>query len=280
MENSIFEFLAAHLGPHIYLVALWGGLTGMCVGSFVGVLVDRLPYNSGWRDTSSPTPITGRSRCNSCYHVLDVVSLVPILGWLVRGGRCAFCGERIPIFYPIMETVFFVLSYFICLELGATFESILFLVGVWIALALAWMDVCEGWLPERMTIPLIALGVAFSPYEEINTRAAGAAIGAGGALLCFLWMNWRYRQNMLAGGDVLLCAACGGWFGIHGVSLALFSAGTVGSLVHIAARTLGYRWRPRDKLMAEQLPPQGFLPLGPSILFVFILGLLETAFLA
>lgn len=272
--------LIENLIQHPYVFALWGGLTGMCIGSFAGVVVDRLPQSAGWRISPGRPQLSGRSRCNTCHHALDFVSLVPILGWLLRGGECAFCGDEVSPVYPSMEALFFVTSYFVCLEWGVTANCFLFLLALWTALTLAWIDLCEGWLPERMTIPLVAIGIAFSPCGDLETRLIGAAIGVGSMSLVVLAWSVIYRQSMLAGGDILLLAACGGWFGKFGVSPAIIASCLVFGLAQLFVRITHYRWRPRDEWIAKQIESRKFLPFGPSIISVFVFGLLIFPFIS
>lgn len=213
-----------------------GGVTGLVVGSFLATLVLRWPAG---RTTG------GRSACDGCGAALGPAELVPLLSYLMQGGRCRRCRAAIDPRHPVIE-----------LAAGAVGASALFVspgvaglslaVTGWLLLALAALDAEALWLPDRLTLPFAILGIVdaalFDP-DGLRARLLGVV---GGFLLLEairrLYVLLRRREGM-GGGDPKLFGAIGAWLGWAGLPLVLALAGIVG-LGWIAARRIGGRTVP------------------------------------
>lgn len=181
---------------------LSGSLCGLVAGSFLATLVVRWPRGE---------TLSGRSRCDGCGRRLRAAELVPMLSWMALGGRCQSCDTPIDRRHIGLELAAALIG-------GLAMFAAPGLVGLagallgWLLLALIALDSEHYWLPDRITLPLLALGIAFglgSPGE----RLLGATI-AGGLLLALAlgYRRWKGRDG-LGLGDVKLGAALGAWLG-------------------------------------------------------------------
>ena len=177
------------------------------VGSFLGVIVDRLPEGR---------PIaTGRSACDHCGQKLSWPDLVPLASYLWLRGRCRHCAASLRSFYPLIELAAMTVAVSAALVLSGWLLYYSVLLG-WVLLALALIDHRHLILPDGLTLPLIPAGllVAYliSP-ELIDAHVIGAVIG----LLAFLGIAWLYRhfrgRDGLGMGDAKLLAGAGAWLG-------------------------------------------------------------------
>jgi len=199
------------------------------IGSFLGVVVRRLP--EGRRIA------TGRSACDHCGAILGVRDLVPLASWAWNRGRCRHCGARLGLFFPAIELMALLVACAAASVDVAAGEGIARLavdcaLG-WILLALAWIDAEHFLLPDVITLPLLAAGLAVTAWEApelLPDRALGAAIGyvlfRG---IAYLYRRWRGREG-LGEGDAKLLAAAGAWLGAAALAWVILGAAAAGLL--------------------------------------------------
>jgi leader peptidase (prepilin peptidase)/N-methyltransferase len=177
------------------------------VGSFLGVVVERLPAGR---------PIAlARSTCESCGATLAVRDLIPVVTWLVRRGRCR-CGKvGLSAFYPGIELA----ALAIAVAAATVLSGWLLWAGLalgWTLLALALIDLRHHFLPDALSLPLIPAGLTVAYLIEpgkLVAHAIGAAAGfIGFALVAWLYRRLRQREG-LGLGDAKLLAAAGAWLG-------------------------------------------------------------------
>src|SRR5271155_4879896 len=228
------------------------------IGSFLGLLIRSLPDGS---------PITrDRARCDTCSTTPRPRDLVPLLSWLVAGGRCRYCRQPLGWFYPAVELA----------ALAVAVASVLiddgqraWLDGVlgWWLLALGWIDLRSWLLPDALTLPLIIAGLAaslmFDP-DQLANRALGAALGYASLItIAALYRALRGREG-LGGGDAKLLAASGAWLGAVAlpevILLAALSALAAACLLRLAGIRLGIH---------SALPFGPFLALATWVLWLF-----------
>ena len=229
------------------------------VGSFLGVVIERLP--------DGERLVGGRSHCSHCGAALTPRDLVPVASWLAARGRCRHCGARLGWFYPGVELASAAIALVsLWFDRGAM-AWIDWGFGCWL-LVLGWIDMRRWVLPDALTLPLILAGLAaawlFAPGELLD-RAVGAACG-----FLFLWAisalyrRWRGRDG-LGLGDAKLFAAAGAWVGASGLPSVLFG-GALAALA--AAGCLAATGRHLDRFSA--------LPFGPflalAIWIVWLVG--------
>ncbi len=235
-------------------------LMGAALGSFLNVVVDRVP-----RGQSVLMP---RSRCDACGTTLALADLVPILSYLWLRGRCRCCGMRIPLRVPLVEGGTGALFMLFYLHDGLTGGSVLLALAAALLLALALIDLEHGLVPDRLVLPgaLVALLVSplwpllgversLGPLEGALGSALGALAAGAGALLLFLAVVVLSRGRM-GWGDVKLAGLIGLLTGVPGVAVALWLAIVAGGAA--AMLLLGLRRRG----MKDAIPFAPFLAAG------------------
>lgn len=222
------------------------------VGSFLATVVVRMPHGE--------SVALGRSHCRACGHQLAPVELLPLLSWLWLRGRCRVCGSAIGALYPAVEVATFAVAAW----------SLWIVDGwqVWASCALGWtlltlaaIDWRDGVLPDVLTLPLAAGGLAmaaagsvFAITDHLLGAAAGFAAFAGISLV-YRWI--RHREG-LGLGDAKLLAAAGAWLTWRGLpSVVLIAA--VSALLVVGGRALLAGERPSA---SQRLPFGPYLCLG------------------
>lgn len=222
--------------------------TAPVIGSFLGVLIARLPEHS---------PILwDRSRCDFCETALGIPDLIPVASWLLSRGRCRHCDHSIGWFYPAVELAAIAVAGASLIGDRGVDAWLNALLG-WLLLTLGWIDISSWRLPDILTLPLIALGLAaswlFAP-EELIDRAAGTVAGYVCLLLVACGYRWLRGREGLGLGDAKLLAAAGAWVGASGLP-SVVAGGALGAL--IAAGGL--------MLVGVRLKRTSALPFGPFL---------------
>lgn len=239
--------------------ALAGGvvfLLGLCIGSFLNVVVYRLPVMMERRWKAECGEINGieapeqepfnlavpASRCPSCGHQIRAWENIPILSFLFLRGRCSGCGTAISWRYPMIELISGLLAVAILWRVGADVWLPAWLLFGWILLALALIDIDTQYLPDDLTLPLLWLGLlanliwGFVPLEQ-------AVIGAVAGYLVLWSVYWGFKlltgKEGMGYGDFKLLAALGAWYGwtaLPWLILLSAGAGTVAGLAYMLIR--------------------------------------------
>lgn len=202
------------------------------VGSFLGVVIERLP-------PGRPV-LFARSRCDHCGTTLAARDLIPLVSYLARRGRCA-CGEaRLSPVYPVIELAAIVVA----LSAASVLSGWLLWVSLglgWTLLTLALIDARHLILPDALTLPLIPAGLAVA-HMTGSGLLLDHTIGAAGGLASFAGVAWTYRQvrgrEGLGLGDAKLLAGAGSWLGwqaLPGVVLAAAGLALTAALVRAMA---------------------------------------------
>ena len=205
------------------------GLMGLLVGSFLNVVVHRLP-----RDQSIVSP---PSHCPSCGAPILFRDNIPVLSWILLGGRCRTCRAPIALRYPMLELCNGVLWVFVFRQAASwgDFASGAFLCSA--SLALLAIDSDFQILPDAITLPGIAVGLGLSFLSVRRTplgAALGVALGAGGLyLLAFAYEKIAGQEGMGLG-DVKMLGMIGAFLGPGGVVVTILLASLSGSIVGVA----------------------------------------------
>jgi leader peptidase (prepilin peptidase) / N-methyltransferase len=177
------------------------------VGSFLGVVFDRLP-------AGRPMAL-GRSRCDACDATLGAKDLVPIASWLWQRGRCAYCRAELGTFYPIIELAALAVAVSAAFVLSGWLLLVSCALG-WTLLTLAAIDQRHFLLPDVLTLPLIPAGLlvawAIDPALVMSHLVGVFAGFASFAAIAFAYRRLRRREG-LGLGDAKLLAAAGAWLG-------------------------------------------------------------------
>ena len=236
------------------LTAAWG----LCVGSFLNVLIHRLPpvaldpEASVWHALWQP-----RSHCPHCGHTLHLRHLVPLWSWFLLRGRCEFCHHPISWRYPLVE-LGCALLWLRCMgQWGVGAEGCLWAIFASTLLALAVIDAQTCLLPDALTLPLVWLGLLASQQQWIGLALDDAV---GGAMLGYLalWLVASIFERLtgrvgMGAGDFKLLAAMGAWLGPVALLPLVLMASVSGALVG------GLLQR------REGLPHAGYVPFGPFL---------------
>lgn len=217
-----------------WLLPAFALLFGLIWGSFLNVVIHRLPKGQSL--------VTPRSRCPSCGKGIAGYDNVPLLSYLVLGGRCRYCKTRVSIRYPLVEATLGAASLLTFVRHGVSLEFLAELAFVAAMVALIFIDFDHQILPNAITLPGAALGLALAgPRDGIRFFDAliGALLGAG---LLFLVSEVYFRLRKVEGlgfGDVKMMGMVGAFLGWKGVLLTLFLgslSGTVVGLVVMGAQ--------------------------------------------
>jgi leader peptidase (prepilin peptidase)/N-methyltransferase len=244
------------------LLGVYAAVLGLIVGSYLNVVIYRLP-----RGISTVLP---RSRCPQCGTAIRALDNVPVLSFLLLGGRCRSCGARISWRYPAVEAATALLFLACFLRFGISLQAPVAALFAALMLALAMIDFDHMLLPDALTWPGIALGILLQPFVPwarlwdgpwgaVAGGVFGALLGAG--LLLGVWGAWyllRHEEGMGLG-DVKMLAAIGAFLGWKGVLVSLFLgalSGAVVGLLLMAVRGVDFR---------AKLPFGVFLALGGLI---------------
>lgn len=234
------------------LVVAWCAVLGLVVGSFLNVVVYRVP-----RDQSVVRPA---SRCPVCGHRVRARDNVPVLSWLLLRGRCRDCGTRISARYPLVELGTATAFALVALRFGASWELPAFLYLAAVSIALALIDIDVRRLPNAIVYPSYPVGVALLTLAAAGTGDWGAlgraALGAV-ALFVFYVVLVVVHPRGMGMGDVKLSGVLGlhlGWLGWSAVVVGGFLGFLVGGLYGVAL------------LASRRAGRRSMIPFGPFML--------------
>lgn len=240
------------------LLAAYALFVGLAVGSFLNVVIHRLP-----RGESVVRP---RSRCPGCGKAIAWYDNIPVLSYLLLRGRCRGCKARISLRYPLLEALTGALFLACYLRWGASISTLAAAVLCAGMVALAAIDIEHYILPDRITLPGIVIGLAFSPFvvwTTLRSSLIGAALGAG--VLLALWYGWLLlrKEEGMGLGDVKMIALIGAFLGWQGMLLCLFLSSLLGAVVGLGLMAI----QGRD--LKTKLPFGAFLAAGTLVTLFF-----------
>jgi len=256
-------------------------LLGLVVGSFLNVLILRLPRKmyaehkaSCTEDESEETPanrwfgldylITPSSHCPKCNHLIRAWQNIPIISWLLLRGKCSNCSTEISIRYPVIEAVTGLLTLAVVWHFGATSQTLYISVLFWGLISLTVIDIDEQLLPDELTLPLLWLGLIFN-FSNGFVSLEDAVIGAiaGYLSLWFVFQVFRLitGKEGMGYGDFKLFALFGAWLGWQLLPQILLLSSLLGAIIGISLVLI----QGRDK--HQPLPFGPYLTLAGTIAF-------------
>lgn len=236
------------------------GLFGLMVGSFLNVVIHRLPkmMEQDWqcqcaelRGEAPPAvePLTlaiPRSRCPHCGHQITALENIPIFSWLMLRGKCSGCAAPISVRYPVVEAVTGMLTAFAAWHFGFGWNAAGAILFVWAMVALTGIDFDTQLLPDSITLPLVWLGLLFN-LSGTYTSLSSAVIGAVAGYLSLWSVYWGFKlttgKDGMGFGDFKLLAAIGAWLGWQMLPLTILLSSFVGAIVGIGLIVLAKRGR-------------------------------------
>ena len=281
-----FLFLLQHSPSWLTATAI---LFGLCVGSFLNVVIYRFPkmLEREWKAQcleylGSATPeengktqtqvlkqpaynlMTPRSRCPSCGHMISALENIPVLSYLLLKRRCASCKTRISMRYPIVEGLTGVLSGYIAWRFGFTFAAGFALIFCWALVALTFIDADTQLLPDDITLPLLWLGLIVNT-GGLFTDLRSAVLGAVTGYLALWIVYWSFKlftgKEGMGYGDFKLLSALGAWLGWQMLPLIILVSAAVGALVGIIGIAIAGREKGARIPFGPYLAAAGFIAM-------------------
>ena len=240
------------------LLKLWIGLVGLVVGSYLNVLVHRIP-----RGKSTVLP---RSRCPYCQGPIRARDNLPVLSFLLLRGRCRHCRAPISWRYPVIEGLTALLFLASFATFGFSPALVHALVFCCLMVLLAAIDVEHFLLPDRLTLSGILVGLALQlwrPMPGLLGAIIGTLVGAGILILVINYWYWLRGEEGMGIGDVNMLALIGAFLGWQGVLTTIVLATSSGALVGIGMLLAGRLG------MRSRLPFGFFLALGGLLSLFF-----------
>ena len=247
----------------VYGIALLT-LLGLCVGSFLNVVILRFPrmLKQQWHQqceellsqdqptkTNKPTEKESSfnlnfpaSHCPQCKNPLKLWHNIPLLSYVFLAGRCAWCKQPIPWRYPFVELVTALGTGYLAYKFGISWQLLGSLLLFWSLICLTGIDFDHQLLPDDITIPLVWAGL-IANYFEVFTNLESAVIGAVAGYLGF-WLIFQVHYRLtgrqgLGYGDFKLLGALGAWLGWQSLPLIILLASVAGTLVTLCMMGLG-----------------------------------------
>ena len=217
-------------------------VTAPFVGSFLGLVIDRLPEGR--------TVLLGRSTCDHCGKPLAPLSLVPLISYILQRGQCRDCHAPLRLYYPLIElaALAVAISAVVLLEGWVLLASLYF---GWSLLVLAVIDAREKILPDPINLPLIPIGlgvIALLDPNKLPAHLIGTLLG----YLALFGIAWTYRRvrarDGLGLGDAKLFAAAGAWLGWPALPGVLLMAALAALTVALARSVIGGRLDAADEI--------------------------------
>lgn len=251
---------------------------GLLVGSFLNVVIHRLPImlERDWKaqcieylgnnitlkasetvsSDSKYNLVVPRSACPTCKQPITALQNIPVLSYVLLGGKCAGCKSHISTRYPLVEAMTGLLTGFLAWRFGVTWMAAFAIIYVWALIALTFIDADTTLLPDDITLPLLWLGLLVNTGGAF-TDVSSAILGAAGGYLVLWSVYWGFKlltgKEGMGYGDFKLLAAIGAWLGWQSLPLVILLSAAVGTVVGIS----GILLKGRDK--------GAKLPFGPYL---------------
>ncbi|MBQ4798510.1 prepilin peptidase [Pseudoalteromonas sp. MMG006] len=254
MQN-IIEVMQSQLWFYLTTV----GLISLCVGSFLNVVIYRLPLmmQREWqsecrllledeltankpKQTQTYEPfnlVKPNSTCPKCKMAIKPWQNIPIISWLLLKGKCANCSNSISVRYPAVEAITAILSLIIAYSFGATEQALLYIFITWILVALTFIDIDHMLLPDQLTLPLVWLAL-IAAVAGITITPSDAIMGAAFGYLSLWSVFWLFKlltgKEGMGYGDFKLLAVFGALLGWQSLLTIILLSSVVGAIIGIA----------------------------------------------
>jgi len=247
------------------------GLLGLLIGSFLNVVIYRLPVmmEAQWKAecadmAGKPLPdappfnlMTPRSRCQKCGHQLSWFENIPLLSYLVLRGKCRQCHTPFSLRYPAVELATGILFFFCAWRFGATPLALVWCGFAAALLTLGMIDWDTTLLPDNITLPLLWAGLIVAALGLTGVALAESVWGAVGGYMSLWLVYWAFKlatgKEGMGFGDFKLFAALGAWFGWQALIPIILMASVIGAVIGIAMK------------FSSGLREGGYVPFGPFL---------------
>lgn len=242
-------FPASFYAYPAFLVTV-AALFGLIVGSFLNVVIHRLPkmLERRWRSecaelTGTPSPtaerydlVKPRSACPQCGHMISAMENVPLASYIALRGKCSHCGAKISLRYPVVEALSGAFAGYIAWRYGLGAAALGAALFAWAMIALAFIDLDTFYLPDSITLPLLWAGLLFNAggaFTDLHSAVIGAAAGYVALWTVFWAFKFATGKEGMGYGDFKLLAAIGAWLGWKMLPLTILASSLVGAVVGI-----------------------------------------------
>jgi leader peptidase (prepilin peptidase)/N-methyltransferase len=269
----LFDLLEQH--PEVWLIS--AALVSLLIGSFLNVVIVRLPkaMQQEWQqecrillklsdsDQQASSPALASiawpgSHCPECQTPLKAWHNIPVISYLLLGGKCAFCNTSISPRYPLVELLTAGLGLVIAWGLGPSLATVMALVLMYMLVALTFIDLEHKLLPDQLTLPLMWLGLVVNSFG-LFTPLQDAFWGAVAGYMSLWLVYWGFRivtgKHGMGYGDFKLLAALGAWLGWQALPIIVLVSAVSGIIVGLALRMRSAKTDP-------QMPFGPFLSVG------------------
>lgn len=254
-------------------------LFGLLVGSFLNVVIHRLPqmmerhWAAECADLQGQTPpeqaplnlLHPRSRCPSCGSGIAWYQNIPVLSYLFLRGRCGTCRTPIGLRYPLVELLTGALFGWVAQQHGASLATLAWFGFVAAIVALAFIDWDTTLLPDDITLPLVWAGLVAAAWGLTGVTLDHALWGAVAGYLSLWGVYWGFKlltgKDGMGYGDFKLFAALGAWFGWQALIPMILMASLIGAVIGIGMK------------FASRLREGGYIPFGPFLAFAGLFAL-------
>ena len=234
-----------------WFVACVAGLFGLTIGSFLNVVIYRLPimmdrqWKSGCAEICDQSPeilppfnlMVPRSRCTHCGHSIRWYENIPVISYLVLRGRCSSCKAPISARYPLVEITTAALFFYSVWHWGPTSQAISWCIFAAALLSLALIDWDTTLLPDDLTLPLLWFGLVAAALKWTPVGLTSAFWGAVAGYLSLWVIYWVFKlvtgKEGMGYGDFKLFAALGAWFGWQTLIPIILLASVIGAVIGI-----------------------------------------------
>ncbi|MGP2471077.1 prepilin peptidase [Yersinia sp. 2540 StPb PI] len=231
-------------------------VVGLCIGSFLNVVIYRLPImlsatapkhkgvSRGIKDNSLKDNINlcfPKSFCPNCNSPLLIRYNIPVVSWLLLRGRSRCCQQRINPRYLIVELLTAILTLLVAFWAESDYSTVACLLLIWSLITLSFIDLDCYLLPDCITLPLLWIGLVFNinnVFCSLSSAVLGAVVG-----YVFLWLPyWLFK--LLKGvegmgyGDFKLMAAMGAWFGVSAIPMLILLSSGLGIIISMVISLL------------------------------------------
>jgi leader peptidase (prepilin peptidase)/N-methyltransferase len=240
-----------------FLFYIFAFILGAVIGSFLNVCICRLPEN---RSVIFPP-----SHCPKCDYRIPFYDNIPILSYLLLGGKCRSCKTRISLQYPLVELINGLLALFLFLKFGSGLTFLFLFVFCSALVAVTFIDLKHQIIPDVISLPGIVIGFAASfclPWLGWQNSLTGILAGGGSLFLVAYGYHFFTGKEGMGGGDIKLLAMMGAFLGWRAVPFIIFTGALAGSVIGVSIMLA----QKKDSKLAIPFGP--FLAFG-ALLFIF-----------
>jgi leader peptidase (prepilin peptidase)/N-methyltransferase len=217
-------------------------LFGLTIGSFLNVVIYRLPL--GQSITFPP------SHCPQCEQRLRWYELIPVISYMLQGGKCRSCRIAIPIRYPLVELLTGILYIMLYLHFGLSYKFFTAILFISVLIPIIFIDLQHQLIPDSLNVAGVILGISVLPWSDVSLTSAALGFLVGGGIMLLIAV---ISHGGMGGGDIKMMAMMGIFLGLKLTCLALFLSFIFGGVVSLIVILLGIKKR------------KDFIPFGPFL---------------